>query len=58
MLCVINFVVNANKILVAVMMEIEALFVSLGLAVALHYVNVQSIFLPVLVCGILITFLK
>jgi len=37
-------------------MQIETLFVSLGLAVALDYVNVWSIFLPVLVCGILITF--
>ena len=40
------------------MMEIGALFVSLGFAVALDYVKVQSIFLPVSVCGILITFLN
>lgn len=41
-------------------MEIEVLFVSVGLAVAMDYVlvNVQSIFLPVLGCGILTTFLK
>ena len=39
-------------------MQIEALFVSVGLAVALDNVNVRSMFLPVLVCGILITFLK
>lgn len=41
-------------------MEIEVLFVSVGLAVAMDYVhvNVQSIFLPVLGCGILTIFLK